>query len=76
MCEAPLVLVSYAFSDEFPKRENGRVWADRSDLGPLLGYREVRLYTVEVCQDCSWNHLRTQLAVGRGGSRRGREASK
>lgn len=69
-----LKLVSYVFSDEFSKRENGRVWP-RGDLAPLLKLREVRLYTVEVCTDCSWNHLRSQVALGRDGERQGREAS-
>ncbi len=70
-----LVLVSYVFSDELSKRENGRVWP-RDDLAPLLKLREVRLYTVEVCTDCSWNHLRSQLGLGREDGGRGREASK
>lgn len=64
-----LVLVSYAFSDEFPKRENGAVWP-RGDLTGLLKFREVRLYTVEVCANCAWNHLRSQVTVGRGGTKR------
>lgn len=76
VCSAgKLVLVSYVFSDELSKRENGRVWP-RDDLAPLLKLREVRLYTVEVCVDCSWNHLRSQLALGREDRGRGREASK
>jgi hypothetical protein len=70
-----LVLVSYVFSDELPKRENGRTWP-RDDLGPLLKFGEVRLYTVEVCPDCSWNHLRSQLTMGRGRSRRARRGSR
>lgn len=70
VCEqGPIVLVSYVFSDEFPKKENGKVWP-RGDVAPLMKLREVRLYTVEVCLDCSWNHLRSQVAMGSG--RRGR----
>jgi hypothetical protein len=73
-----LVLVSYAFSDEFSKRENGAVW-QRGDLASLLKFREVRLYTVEVCPSCSWNHLRSQVTLGHGrarrSARRGRRAS-
>ncbi len=79
--KGPLVLVSYVFSDEFSKRDNGRVWL-RGDLAPLLQHREVRLYTVEVCVDCSWNHVRGQLMLSDGGSseggtpgKRGRRAS-
>lgn len=78
VCEAKaLVLVSYVFSDELPKRENGAVWP-RGDLAPLLKFREVRVYTIEVCVECSWNHLLSQVTVGHGGrrsARRGRRAS-
>lgn len=65
----PLLLVSYVFSDELPKRENGQVWS-QGDIAPLLKHREVRLYTVEVCADCSWNHLLSQVTLGRGRARR------
>lgn len=69
----PLVLVSYVFSDEFPKRENGKVWTSR-DVTPLLSYREVRLYTVEVCTDCHWNHVRSQSTLGNSESAKRRSA--
>ena len=65
----PVFLVSYLFSDELSKQENGRVWK-HGDLAPLMKFREARLYTVEVCTDCSWNHVRSQLWVGRGGRAR------
>jgi hypothetical protein len=71
----PLVLVSYAFSDSFPKRDNGKVWS-RTDLAPLLKLRDARLYTVEVCLDCSWNHVLSQVTfAGRRSTRRPRRAS-
>ncbi len=73
-----LALVSYVFSDELSKRENGATWP-RGDVAPLLKFREARLYTVEVCPDCSWNHLRSQVTLGHGRTRRtarrGRRAS-
>jgi len=59
----PLLLIAYAFSDAFPKGENGKVWP-RSDIAQLLKLGDARLYTVEVCLDCSWNHLLSQVAVG------------
>ena len=80
VCEkGPLVWVSYLFSDELSKQENGKVW-ERGNLAPLLKYREARLYTVEVCPDCSWNHVRSQAVVGHGRAarrapKRGRRAS-
>ena len=71
----PLLLVKYVFSDELPKRENGQVWT-RPDVNPLLKLGEARLYTVEVCPDCTWNHLRSQLMLSGGRPvRRGRRAS-
>jgi hypothetical protein len=71
----PLLLVAYAFSDTFPKGENGKVWP-RNDLGPLLKLRDARLYTVEVCLDCSWNHVLSQMTfAGRARARRPRRAS-
>lgn len=74
ICEhGPVVLVSYAFSEEFPKRENGKVWP-RQEMNALMELSDARLYTVEVCPDCSWNHLRSQVSVGRG--RRARQRSR
>ncbi len=71
----PLMVVSYAFSDTFPKRENGKVWS-RTDLAPLLKLADARLYTVEVCLECSWNHVLSQVAFrGRTRARRPRRAS-
>jgi hypothetical protein len=74
VCErAGLVLVAYVFSDEFPKNDNGRVW-DQPDVGPLLAMHEARLYTVEVCLGCSWNHLRSQVMFSNGRTRRAQGA--
>jgi hypothetical protein len=71
----PLLLISYAFSDAFPKKENGKVWSSR-DVAPLMKLSDARLYTVEVCLDCSWNHLLSQVAfAGRARGRRPRRAS-
>ncbi len=80
ICErGPVVLVSYVFSDELGKQDDGRTW-DRTNLAPLLQMREARLYTVEVCPDCSWNHVRSQVVLGHGRTdrrtpKRGRRAS-
>ena len=75
ICEyGVLVLVKYAFSDGLSKSENGMVWTS-PDVGPLLKLKEARIYTVEVCPSCSWNHLRSQLMLTGRGSGRGRRAS-
>jgi len=73
VCSRELRLVAYAFSDDL-KRDNGRVWP-RDDIAGLRLYRDARLYTVEVCIECSWNHLRSQIALGREDERPGRRAS-
>jgi hypothetical protein len=88
ICEwGAMVLVRYAFSDGMSKRENGMVWRS-DDVSALLKFREARVYTVEVCTGCSWNHLRSQLMLEGtppgpgarsgprpGAERRGRKAS-
>jgi Family of unknown function (DUF5318) len=76
ICDAgPLILIAYAFSDTFPKRENGKVWP-RDDVAPLMKLGDARLYTVEVCLDCSWNHLLSQMSFGgRSRAKRPRRAS-
>jgi hypothetical protein len=75
ICEyGTLILVKYAFSDSLPKRENGMVWTG-TDVGPLLEFPEARIYTVEVCASCSWNHLRSQLMLTGRPAGRGRRAS-
>ncbi|MEX2395207.1 MAG: DUF5318 family protein [Actinomycetota bacterium] len=69
ICESgSAVLVRYVFSDDLSKRENGSLWTNDS-IEPLFKLHEARLYTVEVCPDCSWNHLRSQLLCGGGPSR-------
>ncbi len=30
-------------------------------------YEEFRVYVVEVCQGCSWNHLTVSFVLGNGG---------
>lgn len=75
VCEhGPLLLVRYAFSDGLSKRENGMVWTN-PDVSPLLKLKEAKLYTVEVCPDCAWNHLRSQLLLSGRPAGRGRRAS-
>ena len=70
-----MVCVRYVFSDELSKRDNGMVWSN-PDLRPLAKFREARLYTVEVCPDCSWNHLRSQVTLGHGGRSRSKRGSR
>lgn len=57
ICEdANLVLVSYVFGPRLPS--HGRCVTSRRELRELAGRRgEFACYVVEVCPDCSWNHL-------------------
>lgn len=70
-----LTHVTYVYGDELGQYE-GRV-----KRGPELAemareYGEFRVYVVEVCQSCSWNHLASSYVLGTGEPppRRGRRA--
>ncbi len=58
-----LRLLAYVFSEEM-KRDNGRVWELEQALLLTAKYRDGACYVVEVCPDCSWNHL-AEAFVGR-----------
>ena len=64
ICEGPaLTLVSYVFGGRLPA--HGRCLSSRSEL-LKLSERSTPLtcYVVEVCPDCSWNHLSRTFPVG------------
>jgi len=57
VCEAPgLVHLAYVYADEL-KKDNGRVWSRDEALAVAARCRRGTCYVVEVCTDCSWNHL-------------------
>ena len=57
--------VSYVFGDEL-KRNSGRVVYPPEWLGELSRTHDHFIcYVVEVCIDCSWNHLVRAFSVGR-----------
>lgn len=58
VCEKEdLRLVFYTYGRELKGRENGRV-RRRADLDELKRrFGEFACYAVEVCTECSWNHL-------------------
>jgi hypothetical protein len=67
--------VTYVYGDELGQ------YAGRVKRGPELDemateYGEFRVYVVEVCQSCGWNHLATTYVLGTGEppARRGRRA--
>jgi hypothetical protein len=70
-----LTHVTYVYGDELGQ------YAGRVKRGPELTemaaeYGEFRVYVVEVCQSCGWNHLATSYVLGTGEppARRGRRA--
>ena len=57
--------VTYVYGDELGQ------YAGRVKRGPELTemaaeYGEFRVYVVEVCQSCGWNHLATSYVLGTG----------
>lgn len=68
-----LTHVTYVYGDELGQYA-GRV-KNGKELDEMASeYGEFRVYVVEVCQSCAWNHLATSYVLGTGESsaRRGR----
>jgi hypothetical protein len=61
--ERQLRVLAYVFADEL-KRDNGRVWTVDQGARLAAECRDAKCYVVEVCTDCSWNHL-SEVFVGR-----------
>jgi hypothetical protein len=60
-----LAHVTYVFGDELGAY-SGRIKATK-ELEPMAHqYGEFRVYVVEVCQGCAWNHLITSFVLGDG----------
>ena len=60
-----LTHVTYVYGDELGP------YAGRVKQGPELAemaseYGEFRVYVVEVCQSCAWNHLASSYVLGTG----------
>jgi len=64
ICEdADVVLVSFVFGGRLPA--HGRCIANRDELVKLARRAdELVCYVVEVCPECSWNHLARTFVVG------------
>jgi hypothetical protein len=61
-----LTLVHYAYGDEL-KASSGQAKsvAELHRMG--MDHREFRVYVVEVCRSCGWNHLTMSYVLGRDG---------
>ena len=70
-----LTHVTYVYGDELGQYE-GRVKRGRELAEMADEYGEFRVYVVEVCQTCGWNHLTSSYVLGTGEppARRGRRA--
>ncbi|MBV9450071.1 MAG: DUF5318 family protein [Streptosporangiaceae bacterium] len=70
-----LTHVTYVYGDELGQYE-GRVKQTRELAEMAAEYGEFRVYVVEVCQSCGWNHLASSYVLGTGepAARRGRRA--
>ena len=76
ICRKSLVThVTYVYGDELGQYE-GRVKQTRELAEMAAEYGEFRVYVVEVCQSCGWNHLASSYVLGTGepATRRGRRA--
>jgi hypothetical protein len=63
--ETKVVLVSYVFGARLPP--GGRCISSKRELTKLSrGARDLACYVVEVCPNCSWNHLARSFTVGNG----------
>jgi hypothetical protein len=62
-----LVHVSYVFGSRMPA--HGRCITTMAEMAKLdRGNRELACYVVEVCPECSWNHLSRTFPLGRARS--------
>jgi hypothetical protein len=60
-----LTHVTYVYGDELGQYE-GRVKQARELAEMATEYGEFRVYVVEVCQSCGWNHLASSYVLGTG----------
>jgi hypothetical protein len=60
-----LTHVTYVYGSELGQYE-GRVKQTRELAEMAAEYGEFRVYVVEVCQSCAWNHLASSYVLGTG----------
>jgi hypothetical protein len=65
----PLVELSYSFGDELGQY-SGRIKSPAELERMAHEHGEFRVYVVEVCQGCEWNHLTFSYVLGDGVPRR------
>src|SRR5665213_879542 len=58
-----LTRVTYAYGDEL-QHASGRARSSRSLDALAARYAQLRIYVVEVCRSCGWNHLCVSFMIG------------
>ncbi len=58
-----LTRVTYAYGDEL-QHASGRARSSRSLDALAARFSQLRIYVVEVCQSCGWNHLAVSYSIG------------
>jgi hypothetical protein len=61
----PLAHVTYVFGAEL-REASGRARAQYELAALSQRHAELRVYVVEVCRACSWNHLSASFGIGTG----------
>ena len=69
----PLTQVTYVYGDELGEA-SGRARPTREIDRLEESYAELGVFVVEVCRNCSWNHLITSYVVGTGERQTARRA--
>jgi hypothetical protein len=69
--KANVTHVTYVYGDELGQYA-GRVKRTAELADMAAEYGEFRVYVVEVCQSCGWNHLATSYVLGTGEQPAGR----
>ena len=65
----PLVELNFTFGDELGQY-SGRIKAAAELAAMAREHGEFRVYVVEVCQGCEWNHLTSSYVLGDGLTRK------
>jgi Family of unknown function (DUF5318) len=58
-----LTRVTYAYGDEL-QHASGRARSSRSLEALAARFAQLRIYVVEVCRSCGWNHLCVSFMIG------------
>jgi hypothetical protein len=63
--DRPLVTVTYVYGSELGEA-SGRARATKELAGLASRCADLRVFVVEVCRSCSWNHVSTSFGIGTG----------